>query len=105
ARGQGGRIHRRGRLGGGLRLPLSAPLADMADKTLEFETPHFLHGLFADDLSLLKELEERLGVTVTTRDSWIRFEGEPERVELGASVISDLEEARRQGGTINAHSF
>jgi phosphate starvation-inducible PhoH-like protein len=77
----------------------------MADKTLEFETPHFLHGLFADDLSLLKELEERLGVTVTTRDSWIRFEGEPERVELGASVISDLEEARRQGGTINAHSF
>ncbi len=77
----------------------------MADKTLEFETPHFLHGLFADDLSLLKELETRLGLTVTTRDSWIRFEGPPERVELGAAVLGDLEEARRKGGTINAHSF
>lgn len=77
----------------------------MADKTLEFETPHFLHGLFADDLSLLKELETKLGVTVTTRDSWIRFEGEPDRIEAGAAVLADLEEARRKGGSINAHSF
>ncbi len=77
----------------------------MADKTLEFETPHFLHGLFADDISLLRELEAKLGVTVTTRDSWIRFEGEPDRVEAGAAVLSDLEEARRKGGSINAHSF
>ncbi len=77
----------------------------MAEKTLEFETPHFLHGLFADDLSLLKELESALGVTVTTRDSWIRFEGEPARVEAGAAALADLEEARRKGGAITAHAF
>ena len=49
----------------------------MAEKTLEFESPHFLHGLFADDLSLLKEMRNALGLTVTTRDSWIKLEGEP----------------------------
>jgi phosphate starvation-inducible PhoH-like protein len=77
----------------------------MAEKTIEFETPHFLHGLFADDLSLLRELETRLGVTATTRDAWIRLEGEEARVEAGAGVLADLEEARRQGGIITAHSF
>jgi len=77
----------------------------MADRTIEFESPHFLHALFADDLSLLKELETRLGVTVTTRDSWIRFEGEEANVEAGSAVLGDLEEARRKGGAITGHSF
>jgi phosphate starvation-inducible PhoH-like protein len=77
----------------------------MADRTLEYESPHFLHGLFADELPLLRELEEKLGLTVTTRDSWIRFEGEDDRVEAGAAVFADLEEARRKGGSITAHSF
>lgn len=77
----------------------------MAEQTLEFESPHFLHALFADDLSLLKELGGKLGLQVTTRDAWIRLEGEPDRVEAGAGVLSDLEEARRKGGTITPHSF
>jgi len=77
----------------------------MAEKTLEFESPHFLHGLFADDLSLLKELGEALGLIVTTRDSWIKLEGEAAPVEAGVSVFDDLEQARRRGGAITAHSF
>lgn len=77
----------------------------MAEKTLEFESPHFLHGLFADDLSLLKEMGTALGLTVTTRDSWIKLEGEPGRVETGAAVFEDLEQARRKGGAITSHSF
>lgn len=77
----------------------------MAEKTLEFESPHFLHGLFADDVSLLREMEERLGLTVTTRDAWVRLEGDEVPVESGAAVFADLEEARRNGGTITSHSF
>jgi phosphate starvation-inducible PhoH-like protein len=77
----------------------------MAEKTLEFESPHFLHGLFADDLSLLKEMGNALGLTVTTRDSWIKLEGDPGPVEAGASVFEDLEQARRKGGAITAGSF
>ena len=77
----------------------------MAEKTLEFESPHFLHGLFADDLSLLKEMGNALWLTVTTRDSWIKLEGEPGSVEAGASVFEDLEQARRNGGAIAAGYF
>ena len=77
----------------------------MAERTVEFDSPHFLHGLFADDLSLLREMGERMGLHVTTRDSWIRFEGVEAEVEAGASVLEDLEQARRKGGTITPHSF
>lgn len=77
----------------------------MPEKTLEFESPHFLHGLFADDLSLLKEMGKALALTVTTRDSWVKLEGEPGALEAGASVLDDLEQARRKGGAITAHSF
>ncbi len=77
----------------------------MAERTVEFDSPHFLHGLFADDLSLLREMGERMGLHVTTRDSWIRFEGGEAEVEAGASVLEDLEQARRKGGTITPHSF
>lgn len=80
-------------------------MAGMAEKTLQFETPHFLHGLFADDLSLLRDLEKKLDLRVTTRDSWIRFEGNEEQVASAAAIFSDLEEVRRKGGTITAHSF
>jgi len=77
----------------------------MAERTLEFESPHFLHGLFADDLSLLKEMGNALGLVVTTRDSWIKLEGETVPVEAGAAVFDDLEQARRKGGSITSHSF
>ncbi|HRQ89477.1 MAG TPA: PhoH family protein [Bacteroidia bacterium] len=77
----------------------------MPERTIEFESPHFLHALFADDLALLKELEAKLGLVVTTRDSWIRFEGDERAVEAAAGVIRDLEEARRTGGTVTAHTF
>lgn len=77
----------------------------MAEKTLEFENSHFLHSLFADDISLLKELGERVGATVTTRDAWVKLEGDESAVSAGAAVFEDLEKARRSGGVITPHSF
>ncbi|MFV1994171.1 MAG: PhoH family protein [Verrucomicrobiales bacterium] len=72
---------------------------------LEFESPHFLQSLFANDLSLLKELEEDLEVRVTTRDSWIQFEGVEEATERAGRVLHELEAARRKGSVIGAHEF
>ncbi len=77
----------------------------MAETTLEFESPHFLHGLFADDLSLLKEMGTLLGLTVTTRDSWIKFEGDERSTVAGVAVMEDLEQVRRKGGVISSHTF
>ncbi|MEM6280407.1 MAG: PhoH family protein [Verrucomicrobiota bacterium] len=77
----------------------------MPEQTIEFESPHFLHSLFADNVTLLREMGDLLGINVATRDSWVKLQGEDEAVRMGASVFEDLETARRQGGAITAHSF
>ena len=77
----------------------------MESEILEFESPHFLQSLFADDLSLLKELEEALSVRVTTRDGWVKFEGEAANVSSAQRVLRDLESARRQGADISSEAF
>lgn len=77
----------------------------MAEKLLDFESPHYLHSLFGDDVELLQELGTHLDLNVTTRDAWVKLEGSEDRVALGESVFADLEEARRKGGPINAHGF
>lgn len=77
----------------------------MAERTLEFENSHFLHALFADDVELLKELGRELNLTVTSRDAWVKLEGDESAVGAGTAVFEDLEKARRSGGVISAHSF
>tara|TARA_R110000850_G_scaffold179513_11_gene305256 strand:- start:2548 stop:3543 length:996 start_codon:yes stop_codon:yes gene_type:complete len=77
----------------------------MAEKTIQFESPHFLHSLFADDLGMLKEMGDTLGIAVTTRDAWVKFEGDDSAVEAGEALFADLERARRRGGSITPHSF
>jgi len=77
----------------------------MAERTIEFESPHFLHSLFADDLNLLRELGRKLKVSATTRDSWLKIEGAEEQVDMAARVFADLETARRKGAEISPHSF
>lgn len=75
------------------------------ERTLEFDSPHFLRGLIADDEGLLGELGERVGVGVTSREGWVRFEGDEAAVERACRVFSDLERVRRGGAEITVPSF
>ena len=68
-----------------------------SSQKLEFETAHFLHRLFGDDLANLKTLEQRLGVTATTRDGWLKFEGDARAVDQACAVMRQLEESQRAG--------
>jgi phosphate starvation-inducible PhoH-like protein len=77
----------------------------MHTETLEYETPHFLQSLFAHDLALLKLLEKESGVRITTRDGWVKLQGEEERVAGVRRVFGELEKARRKGTEINTHMF
>ena len=74
-------------------------------RTLQFESARALQALFANDLKLLKTLEERLGVRVTTREGWVKIEGEPEQLDRAQSVFDQLEQARRKGVDIHKHEF
>ena len=77
----------------------------MTKEKLDFENAHFLLSLLAGDISLVKEMELMLDVRVTTRDSWIDFEGEDGAVARAVSAMHDLEGARRNGAQISRQAF
>src|SRR5260370_12910913 len=74
-------------------------------RTLQFESPRGLQSLYANDIKLLKRLEDSLGVKVTTREGWMKLEGDPSRVEKAQQVFQQLEQARQQGVDIQKHEF
>ncbi|CAN5451923.1 PhoH family protein [soil metagenome] len=74
-------------------------------RTLEFESARALQSLYANDLKLLKTLEERLSVRVTTREGWVKLEGEPEQLDRAQRVFEQLEQARQRGVDIHKHEF
>src|SRR5690349_16092753 len=74
-------------------------------RTLQFESARALQSLYANDLKLLKTLEDSLGVKVTTREGWVKLEGEPEGIDKAKRVFDQLEEARQKGVDIHKHEF
>jgi phosphate starvation-inducible PhoH-like protein len=72
---------------------------------LDFDTPQFLHGLFANDPKNLAYLEAALGVKAVTREGWVLLTGETESIERARAVFADLENAQRKGGRIEARDF
>jgi len=74
-------------------------------QTLQFESARTLAQLFANDLTLLKKLEETLGVKVTTREGWLKLDGEAAKLEQARRVFDQLERARQGGIPIRKHEF
>jgi phosphate starvation-inducible PhoH-like protein len=74
-------------------------------RTLHFDNARQLQSLYANDLQLLKRMEDSLGVKVTTREGWVKLEGEPERIEKAERVFNQLEEAQKKGVAIQKHEF
>ena len=74
-------------------------------RTLQFENARVVQSLYANDFKLLKNLEESLGVKVTTREGWIKLEGDAPRVEKAERVFEQLEKARLRGVDIQKHEF
>jgi phosphate starvation-inducible protein PhoH and related proteins len=74
-------------------------------ETLQFENGRALQNLYANDLRLLQTLEEKLDLKVTTRDGWLRLEGERNNIEKARQVFDQLEAARQRGMQIHRHEF
>jgi phosphate starvation-inducible protein PhoH and related proteins len=73
--------------------------------TLEFESARALAALFANDLRLLKVVEDALAVRLTTREGWIRAEGEAEGVDRVRRLFGQLDRARASGVNIRKAEF
>src|ERR1044072_5902994 len=74
-------------------------------RTLHFDNARQLQSLYANDLQLLKRMEDSLGVKVTTREGWVKLEGEPEKIQKAERVFNQLEEAQKKGVPIQKHEF
>src|SRR5438067_12559418 len=74
-------------------------------RTLQFESPRTLQLLYANDLKLLKSLEDSLGVKVTTRVGWVKLEEEPEKSDKVQRVFNKLQEAQKNGVPIQKHEY
>ncbi len=74
-------------------------------RTLQFENPRALQSLYANDPRLLKTMEDSLGVKVTTREGWVKLEGEPDKIDKAQQVFAQLEEVRQKGVPIQKHEF
>lgn len=79
--------------------------SSLKEQRIEFETPQFLHGLFANEPKHLSYLEDALGVKAVTREGWILLRGEELAVEVANRAFSDLEETKRSGGEISSREF
>ncbi|MGA0854797.1 MAG: PhoH family protein [Luteolibacter sp.] len=77
----------------------------LSEIKLEFDTPQFLHALFANDPNNLVYLESVLGVKAVTREGWLMLSGQPSALEAARAAFADLEQALRKGGRIDARDF
>ncbi len=84
---------------------METALPDVARLRLNFDSPQFLHDLFANDPGQIAYMEEALGIRVVTRDSWVLLEGKKDDTQKAAEAFNDLESARRSGKTITVRDF
>ena len=70
--------------------------------TLTYETPQFLQKLLGHDLAGLKVIADLCGAQITSRESWVRIEGDEKTVSAAREVFIQLEKVRRGGGEITS---
>jgi phosphate starvation-inducible protein PhoH and related proteins len=77
----------------------------MPIETLTYETPQFLHSMLGNDVAQLRALGEAFGVRVTSRDGWVKLEGDEPGLASSKKVLGELEKVRRQGGAVSIEMF
>ena len=77
----------------------------MPTETLHFENARFAQQLFHNDPRNLKAIETQLDVKATSRDAWIKLEGETEPVERARHLFRQLEASLKMGAAISQRDF
>jgi phosphate starvation-inducible PhoH-like protein len=66
-------------------------------ETLNFENARAVQALYANDPQNLKLIEDRFAVKLTTRDGWLKIDGEKAGVEKAKLVFEQLHIAKEKG--------
>ncbi len=75
------------------------------EKTLTYDNPVQLAEAYGNQYENIELAQQKLGVKITTRDGWIKFEGEYTKVEDAAKFFDILANARKQGIRIRTPDF
>ena len=75
------------------------------EKTLTYDNPIQLAEAYGNQYENIELAETKLGVTITTRDGWIKFQGDEQKVEDAAKFFDILANARKQGIRIRTPDF
>lgn len=74
-------------------------------QTFEFENARTLGLLYLNDTTNLHQVERALGVRLTTREGWLKVEGEKPGVDSVGRMFRQLDDARRAGIAIRRYEF
>lgn len=77
----------------------------MAERTLQFANPKQLSQLYCGNPANLAEVENRLGVHITSREDWLKIEGSDSDTNSAATLFELLGLARDQGLAIRQNDF
>lgn len=77
----------------------------MPVETLHFENARLAQQLYNNDPHNLQAIEQQLGVRATSREGWIRLEGDPEAVERARHLFLMLEESVHSGTPVRNREF
>jgi phosphate starvation-inducible PhoH-like protein len=77
----------------------------MATETLHFENARLAQQLFNNDPRNLQAIEENLGVKATSREGWIKLEGEGDAVDRAKHLFLLLENSVQAGTPVRNREF
>jgi phosphate starvation-inducible PhoH-like protein len=76
-----------------------------SSETLNFENARAAQALYVNDPQNLRRMEDRFGVKITTRDGWIKIDGDPAAIARARDVFQQLHLAREKGLYIRKTEF
>jgi phosphate starvation-inducible protein PhoH and related proteins len=77
----------------------------MAVETLHFENARIAQQLYNNDPRNLQAVEQQLGVRATSREGWIKLEGESEAVDRAKHLFLMLEDSLQAGTAVRSREF
>src|SRR4029077_3826894 len=77
----------------------------MATETLHFENARLAQQLFNNDPKNLQAIEEQLGVKATSREGWIKLEGEADALDRAKQLFLMLENSVQAGTPVRNREF
>src|SRR5947209_2352913 len=77
----------------------------MPTETLHFENPRVAQQLYNNDPRNLQAIEKQLGVKATSREEWIKLDGEAEAIERARQLFILLEGSLKAGSPVRTRDF